>query len=265
MKNSITQKAKLIGFSLLLFSTTYSFAQGGRDNGGRNNGGGNNGGGSNGSRNNSGRENVQRGNGGPANGGGGRENVQRDNGGRDRNEHQDRNVQQGRNEQIERNDYRDRDEHRESHAYLAPRANYYERPRTSVSIGIGNGYGYGYSGAGAYYSPYSSHYISPRFALGFRFNLLPMGYLSMNWGGNPYYYYNGSFMRNYNNYYEIVEAPIGAEVPSLPIDARPVEINDIKYYEINGNFFKKVYHENGETWYRVVGKNGRLETEYDRD
>lgn len=249
MKNSITQKATLIGISLLLFSTTYSFAQGGRDNGGRNNGGGNNGG-----RNNSGRENVQR-----------------DNGGRDRNEHQDRNVQQGRNEhqernvQIERHESRDRDDRRESHAYVAPRANYYERPRTSVSIGIGNGYGYGYSGAGAYYSPYSSHYISPRFALGFRFNLLPMGYLSMNWGGNPYYYYNGSFMRNYNNYYEVVEAPIGAEVPSLPIDARPVVINDIKYYEINGNFFKKVYHENGETWYRVVGKNGRLETDYDRD
>jgi hypothetical protein len=85
----------------------------------------------------------------------------------------------------------------------------------------------------------------------------------MNFGGYPYYYYNGSFMRNYNNFYEIVEAPIGAEVPSLPIDARPIVINDIKYYEINGNFFKKVYHSNGETWYRVVGKNGRLETDFD--
>jgi hypothetical protein len=139
---------------------------------------------------------------------------------------------------------------------------YMERPRTSVSIGIGNGYGRGYAGGGGgYYSPYASHYISPRFTLGFRFNLLPMGYWSMNFGGYPYYYYNGSFMRNYNNYYEIVEAPIGADVPSLPIDARPVVINDIKYYEINGNFFKKVYHENGETWYRVVGKNGRLETD----
>lgn len=213
MKNSITQKATLIGISLLLFSTTYSFAQRGREYGGR------------------------------------------ENEGRERNEH------------YERNDRGDRHEYRESHAYLAPRANYYERPRTSISIGIGNGFGYGnsYAGGGAYYSPYSSHYISPRFALGFRFNLLPMGYLSINWGGNPYYYYNGSFMRNYNNYYEIVEAPIGAEVPSLPIDARPVVVNDIKYYEINGNFFKKVYHENGQTWYRVVGKNGRLETDYDRD
>jgi hypothetical protein len=221
----------LIGISLLLFSTAYSFAQRGRDNGGH-----------------------------------------------ERNEHQDRNVQQGRNEhqernvQVERHDYRDRDnyrdrdDHRETHAYLAPRENYYQRPRTSVSIGIGNGYAYGHSGGGAYYSPYASHYISPRFALGFRFNILPMGYLSMNWGGYPYYYYNGSFMRNYDNYYEIVEAPLGAEVPSLPIDARPVVINDIKYYEINGNFFKKVYHENGETWYRVVGKNGRLETDqYNED
>lgn len=214
MKNSTTQKATLIGISLLLFSTTYSFAQRGRDYGDR-----------------------------------------------DRNEHHER------NEREERHEYREREEHRESRSYNAPRENYYERPRTSVSIGIGNGFGYGnsYSGGGAYYSPYSSHYISPRFALGFRFNLLPMGYMSMNWGGSPYYYYNGSFMRNYNNYYEVVEAPIGAEVPSLPIDARPIVINDIKFYEINGNFFKKVYHGNGETWYRVVGKNGRLETDYDRD
>jgi hypothetical protein len=87
----------------------------------------------------------------------------------------------------------------------------------------------------------------------------------MNYGGSPYYYYNGAFMRPYNNYYQIVEAPIGAEVPSLPIDASPVVINDIKYYEINGNFFKKVYHSNGETWYRVVGKNGRLETDQYND
>jgi hypothetical protein len=93
--------------------------------------------------------------------------------------------------------------------------------------------------------------------------MLPAGYLSMNFGGYPYYYYNGAFMRPYNNYYEIVEAPLGAEVPSLPIEARPVVINDIKYYEVNGNFFKKVYHANGETWYRVVGKNGRLETDWD--
>ena len=87
----------------------------------------------------------------------------------------------------------------------------------------------------------------------------------MNYGGNPYYYYNGAFMRPYNNYYEIVEAPLGAEVPALPIDARPVVINDIKFYEINGNFFKKVFHSNGETWYRVVGKNGRLETDQYND
>jgi hypothetical protein len=175
----------------------------------------------------------------------------------------ERNERHERNEHEERREFRDRDEHRERYAYVAPRENYYERPRTSVSIGIGNGYGYSGGGGGGYYSPYSSHYISPRFTLGFRFNILPMGYMSMNFGGYPYYYYNGSFMRNYNNFYEIVEAPIGAEVPSLPIDARPIVINDIKYYEINGNFFKKVYHSNGETWYRVVGKNGRLETDFD--
>jgi len=216
MKNSTTQKAVLIGISLILFSASYSFAQRGWGNEHERN-----------SRNNG------------------------------------RNEYHERNEHEERNEFRGREEHHISHEYIAPRENYYERPRTSVNIGIGNSYGY--SGDGAYYSPYASHYISPRFTLGFRFNLLPMGYMSMNFGGNPYYYYNGAFMRPYNNYYQIVEAPIGAEVPSLPIDARPIVINDIKYYEINGNFFKKVYRSNGETWYRVVGKNGRLETDQYND
>jgi hypothetical protein len=210
MKNNTTQKAVLMGISILLFSASYSFSQ---------RSWGNN---------------------------------------RERNEHHER------NERDERRNYREREERHERMENFERRNDYYARPRSSVSIGIGNGYGYGYSGGGGgYYSPYASHYSSPKFTLGFRFNLLPMGYWSMNFGGHPYYYYNGAFMRNRNNYFEIVEAPIGADVPSLPIEARPIVINDIKFYEINGNFFKKVYHSNGETWYRVVGKNGRLETDFD--
>jgi hypothetical protein len=33
------------------------------------------------------------------------------------------------------------------------------------------------------------------------------------------------------------------------------------YYEVNGNFFRKSMHNNGEIWWRVVGKNGRLDTD----
>ena len=210
MKNNTTQKAVLMGISILLFSMSYSFAQRGWGN------------------------------------------------------NQERNERHERNEREERHEYREREEHRERMGNYDRRNIYAERPRTSVSIGIGNVYGY--PSRGGYYSPYASHYTSPRFTLGFRFNLLPMGYWSMNFGGYPYYYYNGAFMRNYNDYYEIVEAPIGAEVPSLPADARAMIINDNKYYEINGNFFKKVYHRNGEIWYRVVGKNGRIETDlYEQD
>jgi hypothetical protein len=211
MKNNTTQKAVLMGISILLFSASYSFAQRGWGN------------------------------------------------------NHERNERHERNDRDDHHEYREREEHHERMENYDRRNDYYERPRTSVSIGIGNGYGYGYGNArgGGYYSPYPSHYTSPRFTLGFRINLLPMGYWSMNYGGNPYYYYNGAFMRPYNNCYQIVEAPIGAEVPSLPIDARAVVIDDIKYYEINGNFFKKVYHGNGETWYRVMGKNGRLETDMD--
>ena len=141
------------------------------------------------------------------------------------------------------------------------RNNYYTAPRTSITIGRSN-YPRSYYGKNYYTANYGRYYPHSALNIGFRFNMLPTGYWPMQYRGNSIYYYNGAFMRPYNNYYEIVDAPIGAEVPNIPSDARIMQIDGRNYYESNGCFFQKIIHPDGEVWYRVMGKNGRLETDF---
>lgn len=80
--------------------------------------------------------------------------------------------------------------------------------------------------------------------------------------GNPYYYANGIFYRPSANTrdYEVVQAPVGAEVPSLPAETKTMVIDGEKFYSLNGTYFKDVVKPNGELWYKVAGKNGVLNT-----
>lgn len=49
---------------------------------------------------------------------------------------------------------------------------------------------------------------------------LPIGYYSFTWNTYPYYYCDGLFYQSYaDGSYKIAAPPVGAEVPSLPIDA----------------------------------------------
>lgn len=92
-----------------------------------------------------------------------------------------------------------------------------------------------------------------RLPYGLTFGLLPRGYWRFNFGGLPYYYYSGVFYRSTNNHqYQVIEAPIGAEVPNLPNDAKPIIINEQKLYEYLGTYYKEVMDEN-ILKYKVVG------------
>jgi hypothetical protein len=152
----------------------------------------------------------------------------------------DRNARQGRNNREERHE---REEIRE---YFSP---YNSRGRANIQIPLGNYFGYNKS-----YNPYLTPYDGLRLSIGFRFNLLPMGYVPIYLGGNPFYYNNGIFLNRRDNYYEVIEAPIGAEIPYLPRDARMVIIDGMKYYQSNGSYFKEIIRPNGEIWYAVTGK-----------
>ena len=107
--------------------------------------------------------------------------------------------------------------------------------------------------------PYGSR---TRLPYGFTIGLLPRGYWGFYFGGFPYYYYSGIFYSSTNDHqYQVVEAPIGAEVPSLPNDAKPIIVNEQKLYEYLGTYYKEVMDVNGKRHYIVQGKDGVLNTD----
>ncbi len=154
--------------------------------------------------------------------------------------------------------------------YYAPRGSYhyygpgygaarvYYHPHYSY-IGFG-GMNYGYYN-GLFYRSYGFglHLTLP--PLGIRIGVLPYGYYPFYFGPNPYYYYGGIFYSPYNDGgYQVVAPPLGALVPELPAGAKTDVINGQEFYEYYGTFYVREIRDNGETWFRVVGRNGRLET-----
>lgn len=133
-------------------------------------------------------------------------------------------------------------------------------PGPYVSIRFG-GVPYYYSG-GLFYRPYGSYFQVAFPPFGLRVGILPSMYHPMMIAGNPYYYANGIFYRPSASTrdYEVVQAPVGAEVPSLPAETKTMVIDGEKFYSLNGTYFKDVVKPNGELWYKVVGKNGVLNT-----
>lgn len=88
---------------------------------------------------------------------------------------------------------------------------------------------------------------------------LPFGYYPFNWGGIPYYYYDGVYYRDHgDNQYEVVDAPMGAVVSTLPKGAKAVTVNGEKFYEFNGTYYKEGANDKNEVVYTVVGKNGAI-------
>lgn len=115
---------------------------------------------------------------------------------------------------------------------------------------------------GLYYANYGNYYglVAPPFGL--TLGLLPRGYWGLNFGGFPYYYYSGVFYRSTNDHqYQVVEAPIGAEVPNLPNDAKQIVVNEQKLYEYLGTYYKEVIDVNGKRHYIVQGRDGVVNTD----
>jgi hypothetical protein len=143
---------------------------------------------------------------------------------------------------------------------------YYSYSRPRVSIGF---YSPGYYRYPRYYAPYRrpsvgfyGSWVRPR--IGIRVNVLPPGYWGFYMGRVPYYYYGGTYYRPgpRPNDYEVIDAPLGASVPELPDNARVVVINEQKFYELDGTYYKEEIRDNNDIWYTVVGKNGKIDTDY---
>ncbi|KQR72417.1 DUF6515 family protein [Pedobacter sp. Leaf176] len=143
------------------------------------------------------------------------------------------------------------------------RSGYRPNPGYRPGFGVRPGYGYrpGYRyrpgfGGRAYYGYYN--YYRP--FIGFRLNVLPYGYYPFYYGPDQYYYSGGLFYRQYENNYQVVVPPVGAEVPNLPTDANLVTIDGVDYYEYKGVYYTQGTDKDGKTIYIVAGKDGVLNT-----
>lgn len=104
----------------------------------------------------------------------------------------------------------------------------------------------GYSNVYHAAAPYAfrggySSYFGPRYYG------VPRGSLSITFGGNPYYYYGGTFYRPFGGYYRSVFPPIGLQIGILPPGYLPFYIGGDPYYFYNGTYYRP--YNNG---YEVV-------------
>jgi hypothetical protein len=86
--------------------------------------------------------------------------------------------------------------------------------------------------------------------------VLPYGYRRLYRGPELFFYFDGLFYRKQKEYYEVINAPVGAELSAIPDGASVVVIDDKKYYRLRDTYFEERVHD-GAVWYVVAAKNGR--------
>ncbi|MGY3053584.1 hypothetical protein ACVWYG_001784 [Pedobacter sp. UYEF25] len=129
------------------------------------------------------------------------------------------------------------------------------------SYGYSNrGYRQNYRPSYRYRPAYYGYYNFYRPFIGFRLNILPYGYYPFYYGDQQYYYYGGLFYRPFQNSYEVVVPPVGADVPTLPSGAKSIAINGTDYYEYKGVYYTEKVNSDNQTVYVVAGKDGVLNT-----
>lgn len=108
---------------------------------------------------------------------------------------------------------------------------------------------------GGFYHPF----VYPK--VGVVVHVLPAGYYAFWWNSYPYYFADGLFYQSYaDGSYKVAAPPVGAEVPSLPVDAELLTIDGHPYYEYKGIYYESEIHPDGRIFYKVVGKDGILNT-----
>lgn len=112
----------------------------------------------------------------------------------------------------------------------------------------------------SYHRPYYGFHSYYRPFLGISLSVLPFGYYPFYFGPNQFYYAGGFFYQQADNGYKVVVPPVGAQVPSIPSDAKAISINGQNYYEYKGVYYSTSVDANGKTVYVVAGKDGVLET-----
>lgn len=77
------------------------------------------------------------------------------------------------------------------------------------------------------------------FAYGPRYSIIPRTSISLYFGGNPYYFYNGCYYGYYGGYYEPIFPPIGLRIGFLPFGYSRLYIGGYPYYYYNGIYYRQ--------------------------
>lgn len=119
--------------------------------------------------------------------------------------------------------------------------NYSRYPRVYTYDRYG---GYSFSRYNYYYPRRCVYVGAPRYSI------VPRTFISITFGGYPYWYDRGCFYGYYDGFYEPVFAPIGIRVSILPVGYYPVYIGPSLYYYYDGIYYRR-YHDNTDE-YEVV-------------
>ena len=79
-----------------------------------------------------------------------------------------------------------------------------------------------------------NHYYPAR---GFVYGTLPVGAVSVGYGGGNYFFHGGVWFRPYGPRYVVVQPPIGIFLPVLPADYATIWIGGIPYYYADGVYY----------------------------
>ena len=89
---------------------------------------------------------------------------------------------------------------------------------------------------GGYYNFNNRRYS---FMYGPRYTVIPRNYISINFGGYPYYYNDGFFYGYYGGYYNPIFPPIGLRIGFLPFGYSSLFIEGYPYYYYNGIYYRQ--------------------------
>ena len=97
---------------------------------------------------------------------------------------------------------------------------------------------------GGYYNYNNRRYS---FMYGPRYNIIPRSFISINFGGYPYYYNSGLFYGYYGGYYQPIFPPFGIHIGVLPYGYSSFYFGGYPYYYYNG-----IYYRQYDDYYEVV-------------
>jgi len=121
--------------------------------------------------------------------------------------------------------------------------NYYANNNYRYNRNYRSNYGRGFNGG--YYTYHNRRYS---YMYGPRYTVIPHSFISIHFGGNPYYFNNGFFYGYYSGYYQPIFPPLGIRIGVLPFGYSSLYVGGYPYYYYNGIYYRQ-YDDNN---YEVV-------------